>query len=251
MSCQITTLNPMTEITNPVRLIQSPTFIVIGSSAVIFEKGRATFTLFLGDTTLGAERDLDAGAVPLSAISRPPIRQTDVQPHAYTCLWPDRLVICAARCSGKLPRPEPPVHGPSRVIAFGASNVAPAGAVVAGLVIVVSYAGFASPLAVIIAFVASAMLREQHRGVRPSAAVGQVRLWRHQGRRSGIKVGGQEYGVGYAPAESDTGMFGGNSNWRGPVWFPIKVMLIRALLNLHVFFGDGSRSSAGPARDGC
>ena len=53
-----------------------------------------------------------------------------------------------------------------------------------------------------------------------------------------IKVGGQEYGVGYRPAESDTGMFGGNSNWRGPVWFPINVMLIRALLNLHVFFGD-------------
>ncbi len=49
---------------------------------------------------------------------------------------------------------------------------------------------------------------------------------------------GQEYGVGYLPAESDTGMFGGNSNWRGPVWVPINVMLIRALLNLYVFFGD-------------
>ena len=53
-----------------------------------------------------------------------------------------------------------------------------------------------------------------------------------------FKVDGQEYRVGYLPAESDTGMFGGNSNWRGPVWFPINVMLIRALLNLHVFFGD-------------
>ena len=53
-----------------------------------------------------------------------------------------------------------------------------------------------------------------------------------------IKVSGQEYRVGYTPAESDTGMFGGNSNWRGPVWFPINVMLIRALLNLHVFYGD-------------
>jgi hypothetical protein len=72
MSCWIATLNPMTEITNPARLIQSPTFIFIGSSAVIFEKGRATFTLFLGDTTLGADRDLGAGAVPLlSAISQP------------------------------------------------------------------------------------------------------------------------------------------------------------------------------------
>jgi hypothetical protein len=53
-----------------------------------------------------------------------------------------------------------------------------------------------------------------------------------------INVGGREYRVGYTPAESDTGMFGGNSNWRGPVWFPVNVMLIRALLNLHVFYGD-------------
>jgi hypothetical protein len=85
MSCQIATLNPMTEITNPARLIQSPTFIFIGSSAVIFEKGRATFTLFLGATTLGAERDLGARAVPLSsAISQPPINQTD---GATTCVY--------------------------------------------------------------------------------------------------------------------------------------------------------------------
>jgi hypothetical protein len=53
-----------------------------------------------------------------------------------------------------------------------------------------------------------------------------------------IKVGGQEFSVEYRPAESDTGMFGGNSNWRGPVWFPINVMLIRALLQLHSYFGD-------------
>ena len=50
-----------------------------------------------------------------------------------------------------------------------------------------------------------------------------------------IEVGGQEYRVGYRRAESDTGMFGGNSNWRGPVWLPLNVMLIRALVNLHVF----------------
>jgi hypothetical protein len=53
-----------------------------------------------------------------------------------------------------------------------------------------------------------------------------------------IVVDGQEHGVDYLPAESDTGMFGGNSNWRGPVWFPINLMLIRALLNLYIFFGD-------------
>ena len=54
-----------------------------------------------------------------------------------------------------------------------------------------------------------------------------------------LDVDGQAHSVGYLPAESDTGMFGGNSNWRGPVWFPINMMLIRALLNLHVYFGDG------------
>ncbi|MEU1181904.1 glucosidase [Streptomyces sp. NPDC005820] len=48
-----------------------------------------------------------------------------------------------------------------------------------------------------------------------------------------FEVHGQTYGVGYLPAESDSGMFGGNSNWRGPVWFPINVLIIRALLNLH------------------
>ncbi|HEU5470468.1 MAG TPA: glucosidase [Actinophytocola sp.] len=53
-----------------------------------------------------------------------------------------------------------------------------------------------------------------------------------------LRVDGQEYRVGYVPAESDSGMFGGNSNWRGPVWLPINVMLIRALLNLYAYFGD-------------
>ena len=51
-------------------------------------------------------------------------------------------------------------------------------------------------------------------------------------------VGGQEYKVQYLPGESNTGMFGGNSNWRGPVWMPVNVLLIRALLNLYSFYGD-------------
>ena len=42
----------------------------------------------------------------------------------------------------------------------------------------------------------------------------------------------------YLPAESDSGMFGGNSNWRGPIWFPINALIIRALLNLYVGYGD-------------
>jgi hypothetical protein len=50
--------------------------------------------------------------------------------------------------------------------------------------------------------------------------------------------GGQEYVVKYLPAESDTGMFGGNSNWRGPVWFPMNLVIVRALLQLHRYYGD-------------
>jgi hypothetical protein len=52
-------------------------------------------------------------------------------------------------------------------------------------------------------------------------------------------VGGQEYRVGYLPADSDSGMFGGNSNWRGPIWFPLNVLLIRALIQYHAYYGDG------------
>jgi hypothetical protein len=51
-------------------------------------------------------------------------------------------------------------------------------------------------------------------------------------------VSGQEYKVQYLPAESNTGMFGGNSNWRGPVWMPVNGLLICALLNLYSFYGD-------------
>jgi hypothetical protein len=51
-------------------------------------------------------------------------------------------------------------------------------------------------------------------------------------------VGHQEYTVQYLPAESNTGMFGGNSNWRGPVWMPISALIIRSLLNLYRFYGD-------------
>lgn len=51
-------------------------------------------------------------------------------------------------------------------------------------------------------------------------------------------VGHQELKVQYLPAESDSGMFGGNSNWRGPVWMPVNTLIIRALLNLYSFYGD-------------
>ena len=42
----------------------------------------------------------------------------------------------------------------------------------------------------------------------------------------------------YLPAESDTGMFGGNSNWRGPIWMPVNTLIIRALLNFYLYYGD-------------
>jgi hypothetical protein len=53
-----------------------------------------------------------------------------------------------------------------------------------------------------------------------------------------LHAGGQEYRVGYLPAESDSGMFGGNSNWRGPVWMPVNMMIIRALVNYYAFYGN-------------
>jgi hypothetical protein len=49
---------------------------------------------------------------------------------------------------------------------------------------------------------------------------------------------GQQYRVGYVPAESDSYMFGGNSNWRGPVWFPMNLVIVRALVQLHRYYGD-------------
>jgi mannosylglycerate hydrolase MGH1-like protein len=53
-----------------------------------------------------------------------------------------------------------------------------------------------------------------------------------------FNLNGQEFKVQYLPAESNTGMFGGNSNWRGPVWMPVNGLLLRALLNLYQFYGD-------------
>jgi hypothetical protein len=51
-------------------------------------------------------------------------------------------------------------------------------------------------------------------------------------------VNGKELKVSYLPAESDSGMFGGNSNWRGPIWMPVNGLIVRGLLNLYGFYGD-------------
>jgi len=53
-----------------------------------------------------------------------------------------------------------------------------------------------------------------------------------------FRVGSDEHRVSYLPAESDTGMFGGNSNWRGPIWLPVNGLIIRALLQYYLFYGD-------------
>lgn len=53
-----------------------------------------------------------------------------------------------------------------------------------------------------------------------------------------FEYGGQEFRVGYLPGDSDSGMFGGNSNWRGPVWMPVNFLLYIALLRLAAYYGD-------------
>jgi hypothetical protein len=56
-----------------------------------------------------------------------------------------------------------------------------------------------------------------------------------------LHANGSEYRVAYEPAESTTGLFGGNSNWRGPVWFPVNYLIVEALERYHHFYGDHFR----------
>jgi len=53
-----------------------------------------------------------------------------------------------------------------------------------------------------------------------------------------FRVNGEEFKVDYVPGESNTGLFGGNSNWRGPIWFPINYLLVEALERYHHFYGN-------------
>jgi hypothetical protein len=53
-----------------------------------------------------------------------------------------------------------------------------------------------------------------------------------------FRLAHQDYSVSYLPAESDNGMFGGNSNWRGPIWMPVNGLIIRALLQYYLFYGN-------------
>ena len=60
----------------------------------------------------------------------------------------------------------------------------------------------------------------------------------YRDRPFALRVDGSEWRVGYEPGESETGLFGGNSNWRGPVWFPTNYLLIEALERYHHFYGE-------------
>ncbi len=60
----------------------------------------------------------------------------------------------------------------------------------------------------------------------------------HAERPYVFRTGDQEHRVSFLPGESDSGMFGGNSNWRGPVWMPVNALIIRALLQYYLYYGD-------------
>jgi hypothetical protein len=63
----------------------------------------------------------------------------------------------------------------------------------------------------------------------------------HREHPYSLFVDGHEHRVDYEPAESSTGLFGGNSNWRGPIWFPVNFLLVEALQKFHHFTGDSFR----------
>lgn len=60
----------------------------------------------------------------------------------------------------------------------------------------------------------------------------------HRDKPYVLRVGGAEYRVDYEPGESSTGLFGGNSNWRGPIWFPVNYLLVESLQKFHHYLGD-------------
>ena len=53
-----------------------------------------------------------------------------------------------------------------------------------------------------------------------------------------FELGGTHHEVEYMPGESDSGMFGGNSNWRGPIWFPMNYLLVQSMKRYHAYYGD-------------
>jgi hypothetical protein len=71
----------------------------------------------------------------------------------------------------------------------------------------------------------------------------------HQQHPYSFKINAQTYTTSYCPAESDSGLFGGNSNWRGPIWFPINFLIIESLQKFHHYYGDALKVEF-PTRSG-
>ncbi len=71
----------------------------------------------------------------------------------------------------------------------------------------------------------------------------------HQDHPYSFQLNGQKETIGYLPAESDSGLFGGNSNWRGPIWFPINFLIIESLQKFHHYYGDALKVEF-PTRSG-
>jgi hypothetical protein len=65
-----------------------------------------------------------------------------------------------------------------------------------------------------------------------------------------LSATGEHMTVAYQPAESDSGFFGGNSNWRGPIWFPVNYLIVDALREFHTYYGDNFKVECptGPGR---
>jgi len=65
---------------------------------------------------------------------------------------------------------------------------------------------------------------------------------KHHGRNSFVfEHAGRRFGIGYVPGELDSGLFGGNSNWRGPIWMPVNYLIIESLRRFHRYYGDEFR----------
>ena len=60
----------------------------------------------------------------------------------------------------------------------------------------------------------------------------------HQDHPLVLNLDGQEYRLDYEPGESTTNLFGGNSNWRGPIWLPVNFLILLALKQYHLYYGD-------------